>query len=403
MNNDQLFDEMVRMKLAQRSFGPSDAGWENMKDLLPPERKRRVIGLRTAIIACMLTALISGGFVYLLTPEKNNGSISARVTPGGIATAPRDSRPAEQLNVPAYTTDAAHEAVASSPGTAGTQQQVPPDPSATTAEHEDRALTAEVLITAEPLVPENKTITEAQPAENNRTANTQPVAPENNIAVQPLCALFRAPQSIDTVTFSRAWHPKLNHWLVQCGVSYMAPLSGASRSSFGPVIGLGYNAWLNPAWSIQTGLRYAVSTDISGVQSVNAEALATDVYSYRASQLQQLHTITLPIEVYRRIGNRHSITAGYTLSFLAAGKNNIHSYTETNGVRSNERSERTFGAAGLNRFDGLFTAGYAFRINGRFQLQAYAYTGMTDVLYNSSYGNGFERNSGAMLLLNYSF
>lgn len=196
-----------------------------------------------------------------------------------------------------------------------------------------------------------------------------------------------------------------NYWSVQVGVAYSAPfLAGTSSArSFSPVIGIGYNVWLNPQWSVQTGLRYSCIGNVAGIGTATANESAPGFVEYTGSRLQRLHYLSLPVQAWRRVGNRHAIGAGYTLSFLAATQRRTYFYTETNGTISNEQHSSAFSRDGLSSFDGLLTLGYSFALRGRMQVEASAYTGVTDMLYNSTYGNRFERNRGVLLLVHYSF
>lgn len=408
MDNDQLFDEMLRMKLQQRSFGSAEAGWQKMEALLPPERKRKVVGLRFTFLLCLFAALAGGGFVFfLLSPGE---TISKSRTTGTLENTNSSDR--VQSALPGFNgSNSTTRAEDNTHADAVTDHDLPAQdenifsPLNKAPLHPERNHVAVVSYPQQDhlALQEEKSAMQRLAENTNDAYKQQP--PHTGSAITPALATLAAPEGTDSVCISTLWHPEINYWLIQCGASYTAPFSasGSAQPSFSPVAGIGYNVWLNPAWSLRAGLRYSMITNVSDVRSTTAEEIAAGVISYSESHLQQLHYASLPLQVYRRVGNRHAFTAGYTLNFLMAARQQTLSYTDSNGSISNESSSRSFSHSGFSSFDGLFTAGYSFTLNKRMQAEASVYSGLTDIMHNDRYGNRFERNRGVMLMLSYSF
>jgi hypothetical protein len=401
MNNDQLFDELVRMKMQERSFGSPDAAWEKAERMLSSERKRKFAGWRLSALLCLLSALGGGITVYLLMRTSGEA-----IYQGGIA-AVRTTTAAES-----YASRVPH----------GQLHHTPIAP--TVMSTENTGATANEIISPDPVQPYAPLVAniaatgnEDVDAEYSQAQNASPDQTENKdmpeneavsltaVALPPSLAVLSAPRGTDSVSLSSLWHPELNHWSLQAGAAYTAPLFADHNgsASFSPVLGAGYTMWLNPAWSLQAGVRYSAITNVSNAHAVTVKEFSPGVFHYNESQLRQMHYVSLPFQLYRRVGTRHAFTAGYTLNFLVAAQQRTSSYTETNGVIGNASSGKSLAPSSLSRFDGLFSAGYAFTLNRRVQLEASAYSGVTDLLHNSSYGNRFERNRGVLFLVQYSF
>ncbi|HTF04292.1 MAG TPA: outer membrane beta-barrel protein [Bacteroidia bacterium] len=520
---DQVFDEMIRQKIGQRSFGPPASGWEKAEKLidasqpLTPAATVSGIKLITIIASFIATSVVVAGIVYVST---NSSVTSAEApVPSNVIAVTDSSRTAASV-APLSFSDEAIATIkndANHPGTdvkgaAGNNvlvqapvgenhslakhapENVAPghaakspggpkrDPDQAQAESplavNSPALNKEQPVgnpldqnipenspeqnageqipennqsgkntppddvteknnpgntDGNPVLPKNNTEIPVQPLadqtprpglpgesnpavspEKNSRDSTQRFVPENNTETNPLAkadSINPAQDHQDSVPAPSVTAPSLtvNYWLIQAGATYVARFSNGDKSgqSINPVIGGGYNFWLARRWSLQAGLRYTFINNASDSSS----STVTTTYGfgvtnhYTETRMQRLHYFSLPIQAYWRINGLHSLTAGGAFNYLAYSENREQSYSENNGTLSQSTYRTVFGQTpGLNRFDGMFFAGYSLTIGQHFSAEATVYCGLADLKNNSTFGiNRFERNKGVMVLLQYGF
>lgn len=395
MNDDQLFDEMIRMKTQQRHFEGVDAGWQKMQQQLPPEKTRLRASWRTGLVLCLFAALASGGCISFFLQAETEVHLNRNAAMSAVLS------PVPQSDPESFTA-LSNSGCASQEISSQRNDFTVADKTA----HPHTEHGALLNTNAQPVYEERTNTSFRQPTVSSTGNNTdvRTISLPAAEAKSPALALLSTSAKTGSVSAPVQWSPQLGNWVLQGGMTYTASLSGnAGNSSFNPVLGIGYNIWLNPAWSLQAGVRYSSIGNVSDIAYTAFTASSPETAEYSNTQLHRLHTLSLPLQVWRRTGYRHAFHAGYTLNFIVGVQQEKYSYTETNGIISNRQTLNSFARSGFSRFDGLFTAGYSYTISSHLQAEVSVYSGVTDIMHNSVYGNRFERNRGAQLLLSYSF
>lgn len=116
-----------------------------------------------------------------------------------------------------------------------------------------------------------------------------------------------------------------------------------------------------------------------------------------------VHYLMTPLRYYLHLNSKNSLGIGLNLAYLFNVQAKVHTYTESPGARTNDKTEKLWGyTEGISKLDAQLALCYRRRIASRLALQTEVFVGLIDVKQDDFFKlNAKERNSGAKLSLIY--
>ena len=179
--------------------------------------------------------------------------------------------------------------------------------------------------------------------------------------------------------------------------------SRINGASFQPIVGLAYDYNLNRKWSLKLQGNYSqVDRVLRSIERTDNQLDYTLRSQTTLLKTTDLHFLNLPVQIARRIGDRHQIYTGLGISYLLTTYNTlqVNTLTSFESEQGEEQKEQGY-TQGWQTFSTFGLIGYSYYLKPSTSISVSYHYGLSDMTNNAEFiESAFDRNSQLNLTLN---